>query len=115
PPREKVVRLRESGRCTGGRTPAYGNAPPFEPLRDALASLADGSIAEWAERVFEDEPDGELLSARIAAVAAEAPSVGTVEETAWAARRLLETLARDRPLIFVLEDLHWAAPALLDL
>jgi len=113
--RETVARLRESATCIVGRTPAYEDAPPFEPLRDALTPLADGSIADWAERVLEDEPDGELLSARIAAVAAEAPSAGTVEETAWAVRRLLETLARDRPLVFVLEDLHWAAPAFLDL
>jgi DNA-binding SARP family transcriptional activator/tetratricopeptide (TPR) repeat protein len=110
-----VARLRESATCIVGRTPAYDDAPPYEPLRDALAALAGGSVAEWAQRVFADEPDGELLSARIATVAAAAPPAGTVEETAWAARRLLEALARERPLVVVLEDLHWAAPALLDL
>jgi DNA-binding SARP family transcriptional activator len=112
---EAVARLGESATCIVGRTPAYDDAPPFEPLRGALAPLVAGRVAEWAERVFEDEPDGELLSARIAAVVAETPSPGTVEETAWAARRLLETLARKRPLVLVLEDLHWAAPAFLDL
>jgi predicted ATPase/class 3 adenylate cyclase len=40
---------------------------------------------------------------------------GRPEDTHWALRRLLEVLARDRPLIVVLEDLHWADPALLDL
>jgi DNA-binding SARP family transcriptional activator len=113
--REAVDRLSQSATCIVGRTPAYDYAPPYEPLRDALAPLGEGSVTEWTERVFEDQPDGQLLSARIAAAVAEAPSEGTVEETAWAARRLLETLARDRPLVFVLEDLHWAAPAFLDL
>jgi DNA-binding SARP family transcriptional activator len=112
--REAVARLGESATCIVGRTPAY-DAPPFEPLRNALAPLAGGRVADWAERVFEDEPDGDVLSARIASVVAEAPSAGTVEETAWAARRLLETLAQDRPVVLVLEDLHWAAPAFLDL
>jgi tetratricopeptide (TPR) repeat protein len=36
-------------------------------------------------------------------------------EIFWAARRLLETLARRRPLVVVLEDLHWAEPTFLDL
>src|SRR5262249_42935955 len=36
-------------------------------------------------------------------------------EIFWAARRLLETLARSRPLLVVFEDLHWAEPTFLDL
>jgi class 3 adenylate cyclase/tetratricopeptide (TPR) repeat protein len=40
---------------------------------------------------------------------------GRPEDTHWALRRLLEVLARDRPLVVVLEDLHWADPALLEL
>jgi predicted ATPase len=40
---------------------------------------------------------------------------GPTEDTHWALRRLLEVIARDRPLIVVLEDLHWADAALLDL
>ena len=74
-----------------------------------------GPVASWAGGVLAAERDGELVAARIAAAAGEAPSTGPVEETAWAARRLLETLARKRPVVLVLEDLHWAAPAFLDL
>ena len=39
----------------------------------------------------------------------------TPEETFWAIRRLLETLARERPLVVCLEDVHWAEPTFLDL
>jgi predicted ATPase len=36
-------------------------------------------------------------------------------ESAQAVRRLLEALARERPVVLVVEDLHWAEPTLLDL
>ena len=36
-------------------------------------------------------------------------------ELPWAARRLLESLARDRPLVLVLDDVHWGEQAFLDL
>ena len=112
---EAVDRLSEAASCVVGRTPAYGQATTYAPLRDALSALAGGPVASWAGGVLAAERDGELVAARIAAAAGEAPSTGPVEETAWAARRLLETLARKRPVVLVLEDLHWAAPAFLDL
>ena len=33
---------------------------------------------------------------------------GSPEETAWAFRRLFETLAFSRPLVVVVDDIHWA-------
>jgi tetratricopeptide (TPR) repeat protein len=36
-------------------------------------------------------------------------------EIFWAARRFLETLARQRPVLVVFEDVHWAEPTFLDL
>jgi predicted ATPase len=36
-------------------------------------------------------------------------------EAFWAIRRLLEGVARQRPLVFIIEDLHWATPTFLDL
>jgi DNA-binding SARP family transcriptional activator/predicted ATPase len=112
---EAVERLSGAAICVVGRTPAYGQASTYAPLRDALSVLARGTVAAWAADVLAGEPDGELVTARIAAAAGEAPSAGPVEETAWAARRLLQTLARERPVVLVLEDLHWAASAFLDL
>ena len=41
-------------------------------------------------------------------------SVGAAEETPWAIRRFLETLAAERPLVALWEDIHWAEPAFLD-
>ena len=33
----------------------------------------------------------------------------------WGVRKLLEHLAKDRPLVVVFDDIHWAEPHLLDL
>ncbi len=37
------------------------------------------------------------------------------EDAAWGVRRMLEHLARERPVVVVLDDIHWAEPLLLDL
>ena len=39
----------------------------------------------------------------------------TQAELHWGIRRILELLARERPLAIVLEDLHWAEPTLIEL
>ena len=112
---EAARRLDSEATCLVGRTPDSGTAPTYAPLRDALASLAGRSVGAWAHTVLTEERDGEAIAGTIAAAVGEAPSVRPVEETAWATRRLLETLARQRPLLLILEDLHWASPTLLDL
>src|SRR6185436_61701 len=37
-----------------------------------------------------------------------------VEELMWGGRRLLETIAAQRPLVLLVDDLHWAEPTFLD-
>ena len=39
----------------------------------------------------------------------------TQAELHWGIRRLLQLLARDRPVVLMLEDLHWAEPTLIEL
>jgi DNA-binding SARP family transcriptional activator len=41
--------------------------------------------------------------------------VGQADEISLGFRRLLEEVARQRPLVVVMEDVHWAEPTLLDL
>src|SRR5207248_1122702 len=41
--------------------------------------------------------------------------IGAPEETAWAARKLLEETAADRPLVALFDDIQWAEPTFLDL
>ncbi len=44
-----------------------------------------------------------------------AQRLASPEETAWAIKQLVETLAERQPVVVVVDDLHWAEPLLLDL
>ena len=72
-----------------------------------LVTAAGGDAT--LERIAEREPDGALIASRLREAAI------TPEERQWGVRRLLETLAREQPLVVCVEDVHWAQPQLLDL
>jgi class 3 adenylate cyclase len=78
-----------------GRCLHYGEGITFWPLIEALTAL-DGEAA----------PVLELLASG---------SVATPEELFLEVRRLLESLALQRPVIVHVDDLQWAEPTLLDL
>jgi DNA-binding SARP family transcriptional activator len=114
-----------------GRCLPYGEGITFWPLRELLAQagapqgtrqelagLLDGAadadrVADWLAgalgRGGPGDRQGGAPGDRVG------PGTLAAPEIFWAARRLLETLARRRPLVVVLEDLHWAEPTFLDL
>ncbi|HUJ92214.1 MAG TPA: adenylate/guanylate cyclase domain-containing protein, partial [Gaiellaceae bacterium] len=89
----------------------YGDGITFLPLLDLFRS-AGGDDALAA--AVAGEPDRVLILERLAALTGDTEPASP-EETFWAVRRLLEALARDRPLLVRLDDIHWAEPTLLDL
>jgi class 3 adenylate cyclase len=78
-----------------GRCLHYGEGITFWPLVEALMPLG-----EPAQQVIDRLTTG---------------STAIAEELFWDVRRLLEGLARERPVLFHLDDLQWAEPTLLDL
>src|SRR6185437_4278195 len=60
------------------------------------------------------EPDGDLIGRRVCG-AFESETTQATDETFWAIRRMLETLARERALVVCVEDVHWAEPTFLAL
>ncbi|HET8894814.1 MAG TPA: adenylate/guanylate cyclase domain-containing protein [Gaiellaceae bacterium] len=102
---ELVAGVRDRAAVVSARCLPYGDGITFLPLTELIQS-AGGDDAVAA--AVASEPDGELILDRIRAV-------GSSEETFWATRRLLETLARERPLLVCIEDVHWAEPTFLDL
>jgi DNA-binding SARP family transcriptional activator/predicted ATPase len=86
-----------------GRCAAYGEGATFRPLVDALRDVDPTAAGD------------ELVERRIAGLSGAAQEPGSLGESYWAVRRLLEQLARLRPVALFLDDVHWAEPALLDL
>ncbi|MEA2137364.1 MAG: hypothetical protein QOG56_514, partial [Solirubrobacteraceae bacterium] len=94
-----------------GRCLAYGEGTTYRALADVVRGLGDDPRRRIEELLAGDEQAirGILGAAGLADEPAQA------DETAWATRRLLERLARDRPVVVAIEDIHWAEGALLDL
>jgi len=104
--RELLVEIAERAHVHTGRCLPYGDGISFLPIDDLVRGLGGDEAVHAAVAT---EPDGELIADRLCGEAT------TAEELQWALRRLLEALARDRPLVVCIEDVHWAEPAFLDL
>jgi len=91
-----------------GRCLPYGHGITYWPLVEMTRRLdLDAALA--------GQPDAELVCGRLLEATGRAEPRSRSDELYWAVRRLLETLARDRPVIAVLDDVQWAEPAFLDL
>ena len=92
-----------------GRCLPYGNGITYWPLVEVVRDLdLEADPRQRARR-----RDGARAHPRGRSAApsrARAPTSSTA-----AIRRLLETLARERPVVLVLDDIQWAEPAFLDL
>ncbi len=90
----------------------YGDGATFLPLSELIRSSGG---EEAMVKAVEGEPDGALIVERIRGALGADGVPTSSEETFWAIRRLLETLAHERPLVVCVEDVHWAQPMFLDL
>jgi tetratricopeptide (TPR) repeat protein len=91
----------------------YGEGITYFPLVETLEGLAgDERLTGLLQE--DDEARGLLNTVSAAIGLTEAPALSR-EDTFHAVRKLLERLARERPLVLVLDDLHWAEPTFLDL
>ena len=114
--------LADTAKVLRGRCLPYGEGITYWPLAQALragAGIADADDRAAAARklhaLVAGERDGELLAARLATAIGLSEEAAAQAELFSAARRTLEFLARQRPLVVVFEDIHWAEPTFLDL
>ena len=110
-------RLRHEVTVLTGRCLPYGEGITFWPLREVIRQASGGyDSPDKIKALLEGEADAAEVAARLS-LALGPGNQGRLDgaEIFWAARRLLETLARSRPLLVVFEDLHWAESTLLDL
>jgi class 3 adenylate cyclase/tetratricopeptide (TPR) repeat protein len=109
---ELLGEIADHAAVLSARCLPYGDGISFLPLTELVRS-AGGD--EAIIRAVEAEPDGDLIVERVCGTVDPGSAPASSEETFWAIRRLLETLARDRPVVVCLEDVHWAEPTFLDL
>jgi class 3 adenylate cyclase len=101
-----------------GRCLPYGDGITFWPIVEIVlgaAGIRDDDPPNLARaKLLERVADGDVAE-RVASMAGLTSAQFPLPELFWGARRFLEVLAKDRPLIVVVDDIHWAEPTLLDL
>ena len=109
----ELERRRPGGALVlAGRSVPYGDGATWWPLVVMLRTLGGETAVEELLAGAEDRRDVvERLRSAVGTGAVEYPN----DEIYWAVRRLVETLARDRPLVVCLDDAQWAEPAFHDL
>jgi class 3 adenylate cyclase len=116
--REFVSRAGDEARSLHGRCLSYGDGITFWPLAEVVRSAADigdddaHELATSKLRTLAGESD---VAERIGAAIGLVDTTFPIDETFWAARRLLERLASKESLIVVVDDIHWAETTFLDL
>jgi class 3 adenylate cyclase/tetratricopeptide (TPR) repeat protein len=89
-----------------GRCLPYGDGLTWWPLVEAFGA---GGLIEQAAT------DDAGAAARAAELLRPAGEPVSSEEAFWAVRKVLEALARRKPLVLVVDDLQWAEPTFIDL
>ncbi len=116
--RELMVRAGSDARIVCGRCLAYGEGITFWPLREMVVSAAGilGSdtpdIAR--EKLLACTGDADVAD-RMASATGLSATPFPLHEIYWGARRFIQTLAAQGPVLALFDDIHWAEPALLDL
>lgn len=100
---------RTQGRPLVGHCLSYGEGITWWPLVEVLRQLGD------VRALLAIDPRAEEVAVRLDAALGVSGAAAAPEEIAWAFRRVVEFLARDRLLVLVLDDIHWAQPPMLDL
>ena len=109
---ELVALVGEDATVVVGRCLSYGEGVTYKPLAEIVRQLGGSDPRQRVSELLEgDEPIAQLVLGAIGL----SERAAQAEETFWAVRRLLERVARERPLVVVVEDVHWAEPTLLDL
>jgi class 3 adenylate cyclase/tetratricopeptide (TPR) repeat protein len=100
----------------------YGEGITYWPLAEVVrqaAGIGDpDSVGEARARIstlLAGEPRGSRVASVLWQALGLAEGAASSADIAWAARKFLEALARERPLVVCLDELQWAEESFLDL
>ena len=113
--REVISSLVNEARVVVGRCVAYGDGITYLPLAEVVREVAGADPEAGLMELLANVERGRIATRLILGAIGASAEPGSPEETAWAFRRLFETLAASRPLVVAVDDIHWAEPTLLDL
>ena len=115
---ELVSGLGEGFRILRGRCLPYGDGITFWPLAEAVrdvAQIAERDSTEQALEKLAGLTSDTDVTERVASAIGLSATPFPVEELVWGARRLLENLGREQPVLVLFDDIHWAEPTFLEL
>jgi class 3 adenylate cyclase/tetratricopeptide (TPR) repeat protein len=116
--RELIDRVKGEARIVFGRCLSYGEGITFWPLREMVVAAAgivrDDTPDEARAKILACVEDAEVAD-RLASAAGMGTRQFPLHEINWGARRFLQHLAKDGPVLAMIDDIHWAEPAFLDL
>jgi class 3 adenylate cyclase/tetratricopeptide (TPR) repeat protein len=113
--REVIRSFEKDARVVVGRCVAYGEGITYLPLTEVVREVAGADPEPALTELLADVERGPIATRLIMGAIGAGDELGSPEETAWAFRRLFETLSVSRPLVVALDDIHWADETLLDL
>jgi DNA-binding SARP family transcriptional activator/tetratricopeptide (TPR) repeat protein len=119
--REFVSGVSDRALVARGRCLPYGEGITYWPVLEAVHDAARlDDAASPAENLAKlagllEGEDAELVAQRIGEVVGLSDRLSGADETFWAVRTFIETLARRQPLVIVFDDIHWGEPTFLDL
>jgi class 3 adenylate cyclase/tetratricopeptide (TPR) repeat protein len=109
---ELLAQVRGEAHVLAGRCLSYGDGITYWPVAEMIQPIVDGARG-WPASLSGVEHAEEIASG-LDTMLGRSTLAGSAQ-MAWAFRRLLESLARDRPVVVVVDDVQWAEPPLLDL
>jgi class 3 adenylate cyclase/tetratricopeptide (TPR) repeat protein len=105
-----------------GRCLPYGEGITFWPVVEIVKRAAGLGPALSAaesrarlEAVVADDPEAAVIVDRLGSLLGVSSGQSGTDELFWAVRRLLQALARQRPVLVLFDDVHWGEQTFLDL
>jgi class 3 adenylate cyclase len=120
--RELLDAVDEQATVLVGRCLPYGEGITFWPVMEIVKraaavgpTLALDENRQRIAAVVAPDPDADRVAERLSTLLGLGSNGAGTEEIFWSVRKLLEALARERPVVVVFDDVHWGEQTFLDL